>query len=268
MVCAGARVTFDQNETECNPIGKGDSGGPLACQNPEGSFVLWGVVSFGDDCREDLYTPSVFHLVSKSREWIFNTIATLEKQANDTKVGKDSESKKFGKEESQKEGKKEEHPKTRLFSEIEKERRKKGKEKWLEMMRERHKIRKGRKERKKRREEIQQQKNEEEAARGGAVWRKGRAGEGKKYGGQLSEGEKDTGKESEDYTNKEFESLSMKQRRDYEDGEDGGTRPAILYSTQNAERGEMKEMELRQLLKELVNQAWLYGGRGWDISYG
>ncbi|XP_034393508.1 chymotrypsin-like elastase family member 2A [Cyclopterus lumpus] len=63
MVCAGG----DAVTAGCN----GDSGGPLNCQNPDGSWDVHGVVSFGSGqgCNV-LQKPTVFTQVSSYIDWI------------------------------------------------------------------------------------------------------------------------------------------------------------------------------------------------------
>uniref|UniRef100_A0A8C2WSJ8 pancreatic elastase II n=1 Tax=Cyclopterus lumpus TaxID=8103 RepID=A0A8C2WSJ8_CYCLU len=65
MVCAGG----DGQLASCN----GDSGGPLNCQNPDGSWDVHGVVSFGSSmgCNYSK-KPSVFTRVSAYIPWINN----------------------------------------------------------------------------------------------------------------------------------------------------------------------------------------------------
>ncbi|XP_041801284.1 chymotrypsin-like elastase family member 2A isoform X1 [Chelmon rostratus] len=69
MVCAGG----DGQLASCN----GDSGGPLNCQNPDGSWDVHGVVSFGSGlgCNYPK-KPSVFTRVSAYISWINNVMAT------------------------------------------------------------------------------------------------------------------------------------------------------------------------------------------------
>uniref|UniRef100_A0A667XD39 pancreatic elastase II n=1 Tax=Myripristis murdjan TaxID=586833 RepID=A0A667XD39_9TELE len=63
MICAGG----DGDLASCN----GDSGGPLNCQNPDGSWDVHGVVSFGSSmgCNYPK-KPSVFTRVSAYMSWI------------------------------------------------------------------------------------------------------------------------------------------------------------------------------------------------------
>uniref|UniRef100_A0A667XP76 pancreatic elastase II n=1 Tax=Myripristis murdjan TaxID=586833 RepID=A0A667XP76_9TELE len=67
MVCAGG----DGIKAGCN----GDSGGPLNCQNPDGSWDVHGVVSFGSGqgCNV-LQKPTVFTQVSSYIDWINRTV--------------------------------------------------------------------------------------------------------------------------------------------------------------------------------------------------
>ncbi|XP_053280975.1 chymotrypsin-like elastase family member 2A [Pleuronectes platessa] len=68
MVCAGG----DGITAGCN----GDSGGPLNCQNPDGSWDVHGVVSFGSGlgCNV-LQKPTVFTKVNSYISWI-NTVVS------------------------------------------------------------------------------------------------------------------------------------------------------------------------------------------------
>ncbi|KAM7412181.1 hypothetical protein PAMA_021911 [Pampus argenteus] len=68
MVCAGG----DGITAGCN----GDSGGPLNCQNPDGSWDVHGVVSFGSGQGCDVFQkPTVFTQVSSYISWM-NTVMT------------------------------------------------------------------------------------------------------------------------------------------------------------------------------------------------
>uniref|UniRef100_A0A3P8T9H1 pancreatic elastase II n=1 Tax=Amphiprion percula TaxID=161767 RepID=A0A3P8T9H1_AMPPE len=63
MVCAGG----DGITAGCN----GDSGGPLNCQNPDGSWDVHGVVSFGSGQGCNVFQkPTVFTKVSSYIDWI------------------------------------------------------------------------------------------------------------------------------------------------------------------------------------------------------
>ncbi|XP_071769030.1 chymotrypsin-like elastase family member 2A [Centroberyx gerrardi] len=67
MICAGG----DGQLASCN----GDSGGPLNCQNPDGSWDVHGVVSFGSSMGCNYPTkPSVFTRVSAYISWINNVM--------------------------------------------------------------------------------------------------------------------------------------------------------------------------------------------------
>uniref|UniRef100_A0A673AQT2 Chymotrypsin-like elastase family member 2A n=1 Tax=Sphaeramia orbicularis TaxID=375764 RepID=A0A673AQT2_9TELE len=67
MVCAGG----DGITAGCN----GDSGGPLNCQNPDGSWEVHGVVSFGSGQGCNVFQkPTVFTKVSSYISWI-NTVS-------------------------------------------------------------------------------------------------------------------------------------------------------------------------------------------------
>uniref|UniRef100_H2UK69 pancreatic elastase II n=1 Tax=Takifugu rubripes TaxID=31033 RepID=H2UK69_TAKRU len=69
MVCAGG----DGQLASCN----GDSGGPLNCQNADGSWDVHGVVSFGSSMGCNYYKkPSVFTRVSAYINWINNVMAS------------------------------------------------------------------------------------------------------------------------------------------------------------------------------------------------
>ncbi|XP_054637834.1 chymotrypsin-like elastase family member 2A isoform X2 [Dunckerocampus dactyliophorus] len=63
MVCAGG----DGISAGCN----GDSGGPLNCQNPDGTWTVYGVVSFGSGQGCNVFKkPTVFTQVSSYMSWI------------------------------------------------------------------------------------------------------------------------------------------------------------------------------------------------------
>lgn len=69
MVCAGG----DGAVAGCN----GDSGGPLNCQNPDGSWTVHGVVSFGSGQGCNVaQKPTVFTQVSSYIHWINETMYT------------------------------------------------------------------------------------------------------------------------------------------------------------------------------------------------
>ncbi|XP_043917900.1 chymotrypsin-like elastase family member 2A [Protopterus annectens] len=67
MVCAGG----DGVVSGCN----GDSGGPLNCQNEEGTWEVHGIVSFGSPLCSQKNKPTVFTRVSAYNSWI-NEIMT------------------------------------------------------------------------------------------------------------------------------------------------------------------------------------------------
>jgi len=69
MICAGG----DGELASCN----GDSGGPLNCQNPDGSWDVHGVVSFGSSmgCNYPK-KPSVFTRNSAYMSWINDVMTT------------------------------------------------------------------------------------------------------------------------------------------------------------------------------------------------
>ncbi|XP_077460314.1 chymotrypsin-like elastase family member 2A [Stigmatopora argus] len=63
MLCAGG----DGVAAGCN----GDSGGPLNCQNPDASWTVYGVVSFGSGQGCNVFMkPTVFTQVSSYLDWI------------------------------------------------------------------------------------------------------------------------------------------------------------------------------------------------------
>lgn len=66
MLCAGNAGDERAERSGCH----GDSGGPFACQNSNGSWTLQGAVSWGSPrCRiTDAYT--VFAKVGQFRNWI------------------------------------------------------------------------------------------------------------------------------------------------------------------------------------------------------
>uniref|UniRef100_I3J1A8 pancreatic elastase II n=1 Tax=Oreochromis niloticus TaxID=8128 RepID=I3J1A8_ORENI len=69
MICAGG----DGVVSSCN----GDSGGPLNCQNPDGSWDVHGIVSFGSSAGCNYYKkPSVFTKVSAYISWINNVMTS------------------------------------------------------------------------------------------------------------------------------------------------------------------------------------------------
>ena len=55
---------------------QGDSGGPMSCQryeNATGPHVLWGIVSWGDDCAHP-QKAGVYTKVAVYLDWIAETI--------------------------------------------------------------------------------------------------------------------------------------------------------------------------------------------------
>ena len=68
MICAG-----DAGKTKIGGC-YGDSGGPLACKNAAGTWVLQGIVSWGDpDCSSQTHY-TVFTRVGNFRKWIEDKI--------------------------------------------------------------------------------------------------------------------------------------------------------------------------------------------------
>lgn len=65
MICAGYDDGLNYG-SGCH----GDSGGPLACEQPDGSFKLYGVVSWGSPQCSGLDRYTVFSRVSKYTSWI------------------------------------------------------------------------------------------------------------------------------------------------------------------------------------------------------
>ena len=64
MLCAGAALD-ERRVDSC----RGDSGGPLVCERGSGSWVLYGVTSWGPSCRlQD--APGVYTKVSAFLPWI------------------------------------------------------------------------------------------------------------------------------------------------------------------------------------------------------
>ena len=69
-LCASA-PSFSGGKDSCG----GDSGGPLACQNKDGSWFLAGIVSFGPTIGCALEgLPGVYVDVSKYIDWIYNIV--------------------------------------------------------------------------------------------------------------------------------------------------------------------------------------------------
>ncbi|RXN25541.1 neurotrypsin-like protein [Labeo rohita] len=68
MLCAGSSHD-DHRVDSC----RGDSGGPLVCERPSGSWVVYGVTSWGHACRlQD--APGVYTKVSVFVPWIKKVI--------------------------------------------------------------------------------------------------------------------------------------------------------------------------------------------------
>lgn len=68
MLCAGSSHD-DRRVDSC----RGDSGGPLVCERPSGSWVVYGVTSWGHACRlQD--SPGVYTKVSAFVPWIKKVI--------------------------------------------------------------------------------------------------------------------------------------------------------------------------------------------------
>lgn len=65
MICAGYNDGFTFT-SGCH----GDSGGPLACERPDKTWVLHGVVSWGSPQCNGLERYTVFSRVSKYVDWI------------------------------------------------------------------------------------------------------------------------------------------------------------------------------------------------------
>lgn len=55
------------------PLPQGDAGGPLACREPSGRWVLTGVTSWGFGCGRPLF-PGVYTRVAAVRGWIGRTL--------------------------------------------------------------------------------------------------------------------------------------------------------------------------------------------------
>lgn len=70
MMCAG-----DAGKTKKSGC-YGDSGGPFQCENSDGQWVVYGIVSWGDpDCSSSNHY-TVFTRVSVFRTWIERVIKT------------------------------------------------------------------------------------------------------------------------------------------------------------------------------------------------
>ena len=76
-----SKFPFEYDETKICAGGQGgknscqgDSGGPLQCPSQNGSWVLTGIVSFGNiDCAKEGY-PSIYTKVEKYADWITGLI--------------------------------------------------------------------------------------------------------------------------------------------------------------------------------------------------
>ncbi|XP_078475720.1 chymotrypsin-like elastase family member 2A isoform X3 [Lampetra planeri] len=66
LICAG------DDHAVCN----GDSGGPLSCQEPNGSWVVYGITSFGHKNCSVFHKPSVFTRVSAYTDWVSQVMET------------------------------------------------------------------------------------------------------------------------------------------------------------------------------------------------
>jgi len=65
MICAGYHDGTNYS-SGCH----GDSGGPLVCEQPNGSWKLFGVVSWGSPQCNGLDRYTVFSRVSKYTRWV------------------------------------------------------------------------------------------------------------------------------------------------------------------------------------------------------
>lgn len=71
MICAGWE---EGRKDAC----KGDSGGPLLWNNPEGNWELHGIISFGKGCANKKY-PGVYTKVVKFNDWIRSIVRRYNK---------------------------------------------------------------------------------------------------------------------------------------------------------------------------------------------
>jgi len=69
MICAGYNDGYNFG-SGCH----GDSGGPLACEHTDGTWKLYGVVSWGSPQCNGLDRYTVFTRVSKYTDWIQKNI--------------------------------------------------------------------------------------------------------------------------------------------------------------------------------------------------
>jgi len=75
MICAGFRMTGNDDPERCATLGYGDSGGPLVCRHPDtGRWTHIGAVSWGEFCVAGHYTPGVYANTINMRHWITHTL--------------------------------------------------------------------------------------------------------------------------------------------------------------------------------------------------